>query len=118
MPDYPENEIVLVSAIEHYSYCPRQCALIHVEKVFDENIFTLRGRHAHERVDEEPSTDEEGVRMERGETFDRDVATARTSLDWTIGKLMVRVAYEFNQESHLLDRQERHFFYVRARRDF
>lgn len=66
MPDYPESEIVLVSAIEHYSYCPRQCALIHVEKVFDENIFTLRGRHAHERVDEEPSTDEDGVRMERG----------------------------------------------------
>jgi CRISPR-associated exonuclease Cas4 len=66
MPDYSESEIVLVSAIEHYSYCPRQCALIHVEKVFDENIITLRGRHAHERVDEEPSGDEDGVRVERG----------------------------------------------------
>lgn len=41
---------VSISAIEHYSYCPRQCALIHVEQTFDENIFTMRGRLAHERV--------------------------------------------------------------------
>lgn len=42
---------VPISAIEHYSYCPRQCALIHVEQTFEENIFTIRGRLAHERVD-------------------------------------------------------------------
>lgn len=42
---------VMISALEHYSYCPRQCALIHVEQTFDENQFTIRGRIAHERVD-------------------------------------------------------------------
>lgn len=42
---------VPISALEHYSYCPRQCALIHVEQTFDENQFTIRGRLAHERVD-------------------------------------------------------------------
>lgn len=42
---------VTISAIEHYSYCPRQCALIHVEQTFDENQFTIRGQLAHERVD-------------------------------------------------------------------
>lgn len=42
---------VLLSAIEHYSYCPRQCALIHVEQSYDENQFTVRGVQAHERVD-------------------------------------------------------------------
>lgn len=41
---------VLISAIEHYSYCPRQCALIHVEQVFEENSFTRKGQLAHERV--------------------------------------------------------------------
>ena len=56
---------VLISALEHYSYCPRQCALIHVERIFDENVFTLRGRHAHERADEAHTTLENGVRMER-----------------------------------------------------
>jgi len=60
-----EDQVVLISALEHYSYCPRQCALIHVERIFDENVFTLRGRHAHERADEAHSTVENGVRMER-----------------------------------------------------
>ncbi|HEY3411739.1 MAG TPA: CRISPR-associated protein Cas4 [Armatimonadota bacterium] len=56
---------VLISAIEHYSYCPRQCALIHVERVFDENVFTLRGQQAHARVSEATTTMEGDVRMER-----------------------------------------------------
>ena len=64
MSEYPE-ETVLISALEHYSYCPRQCALIHVEKVFDENIFTLRGRRAHEQVDEPEAAEEEGKVIER-----------------------------------------------------
>ena len=60
-----EDQIVLISALEHYSYCPRQCALIHVERIFDENVFTLRGRHAHERADEAHTAWENGVRVER-----------------------------------------------------
>lgn len=65
MSEWTDDEIVLVSAIEHYSYCPRQCALIHVEKVFDENLFTLRGSMAHGRVDQPTDTIENGVRVER-----------------------------------------------------
>jgi len=55
MSDWPDDQIVLISAIEHFSYCPRQYALIHIEKVFDENIFTLRGQGVHERVHEADS---------------------------------------------------------------
>ena len=55
----------MVSALEHYSYCPRQCALIHVEHVFDENLYTLRGRRVHERVHEPDSALEDGTRVER-----------------------------------------------------
>ena len=62
---WSEEDIVLISALEHYSYCPRQCALIHVERVFEENVFTLRGRHAHERADAPNTTWENGVRIER-----------------------------------------------------
>ncbi len=65
MPDWAEEQIVLVSAIEHYSYCPRQCALIHVEHIFEENIFTLRGSMVHERTDQPIVTCENGVRIER-----------------------------------------------------
>ena len=60
------QEPVLVSALEHYSYCPRQCALIHREQTFDENLYTLRGRAVHERVDEAGSELMDGVRVERG----------------------------------------------------
>lgn len=61
-----EDEIeVLLSAIEHYSYCPRQCALIHVEQTYAENLYTLRGNRAHERVDSGIDSVEEGVRSKR-----------------------------------------------------
>ena len=56
---------VLVSAIEHWSYCERQCALIHVEGTFEENVFTIRGAIAHERVHSGDTTVENGVRVAR-----------------------------------------------------
>lgn len=62
---YGEEDYIPLSALEHYAYCPRQCALIHVEQVFDENVFTLRGRAVHEHVDEPGTEIVEGVRVER-----------------------------------------------------
>jgi CRISPR-associated exonuclease Cas4 len=63
---WPEDDLVLISAIEHYSYCPRQFGLIHVEQIYDENVFTLRGSAAHERAHASTERTEEGVRVERG----------------------------------------------------
>ena len=56
---------VMLSAIEHYVYCPRQCALIHLEQTFDENIYTLRGQTVHENVDVPSEHELNGVRFER-----------------------------------------------------
>ncbi len=55
----------MISALQHYSYCPRQCALIHQEQIFDENEFTLRGQRAHRRVDSGEITEESGARVVR-----------------------------------------------------
>ena len=33
-----------LSALQHWAYCPHQCALIHLEQVFEENLFTQRGQ--------------------------------------------------------------------------
>ncbi|WP_026610089.1 CRISPR-associated protein Cas4 [Methylocaldum szegediense] len=55
------DQLIAISALQHYSYCPRQCALIHQEQTFTENVFTVRGRFVHERVDE-PETRTEGDR--------------------------------------------------------
>jgi len=65
LPSFDDVDLILVSALEHWSYCPRQCALIHLDKVWDENLYTLRGEHAHEKVDV-PDTDiREGIKIER-----------------------------------------------------
>ncbi len=63
-----DDDLVLVpiSAIEHYSYCPRQCALIHVEQTYDENLYTMRGKHAHERVHTVGGEVRRGVTVRRG----------------------------------------------------
>lgn len=69
MPDELDSEdelIVPISAIEHFSYCPRQCALIHLERVWDESIHTIRGTLAHQRVDIATQRTERGMRVERG----------------------------------------------------
>lgn len=60
-----DNEPIMISAIQHWSYCPRQCGLIHVEQVFDDNIHTVRGNVEHERVDAPGFDMFEGVRVER-----------------------------------------------------
>ena len=55
-----------ISALNHYTYCPRRCALIHVEQTFEENLYTLRGNHLHERTDQpDESGWEDGIRVER-----------------------------------------------------
>ena len=56
---------VLLSSIEHFSYCPRQCGLIHIEQSYAENRLTIRGSHAHERVDSGEMTTAEGVKVWR-----------------------------------------------------
>lgn len=64
------------------------------------------------------TTIEGGVRFERGETFDRDYATCRAGLDWAVGKLTVKLTYEYNDENYLTDTQDRHYVFLRIRRDF
>jgi CRISPR-associated exonuclease Cas4 len=60
-PDDP----LMISALQHWSYCPRQCALIHMEQAYDENVHTMRGNAVHKRVDIPGFETFEGVRSER-----------------------------------------------------
>ncbi|MHB8319075.1 MAG: CRISPR-associated protein Cas4 [Acidimicrobiales bacterium] len=56
------DPIIQLSALEHHMYCPRQCALIHVEGVWVENRATVEGTRAHRRVDS-PGRQSERSRM-------------------------------------------------------
>ncbi len=73
-------EPILISALQHYAFCPRQFALIHVEQAWAENYFTAHGNLLHERVDSCEPEQRGNVRYERG------VAVRSTKLGLT-GKL-------------------------------
>ncbi len=53
--------VVLISALEHFVYCERQCALIHCDGVWIDNAHTVRGARAHRRVDSGKHRRERGV---------------------------------------------------------
>lgn len=61
-----EENYLPISALQHYAYCPRQFALIHIEQVWEENRYTAEGRVLHERVDSGVAEQRHGVRTERG----------------------------------------------------
>ncbi len=46
-----EARLIPLSALQHYLYCSRQCALIHLERQWAENRYTAEGRILHERAD-------------------------------------------------------------------
>jgi len=48
---YTEDDYIQLSSIQHFIFCKRQCALIHVAGLWDENVFTAKGKLLHERAD-------------------------------------------------------------------
>jgi CRISPR-associated exonuclease Cas4 len=63
---YSEDDFIMLSALQHYAFCERQCALIHIEQVWDENRMTAEGRIMHERVHEQDRESRGNVRIEYG----------------------------------------------------
>ncbi|QDT04139.1 PD-(D/E)XK nuclease superfamily protein [Rubripirellula lacrimiformis] len=67
---YHDDELLPISALQHYLFCPRQCALIHLEQVWAENQLTMEGLLLHERADSpthetRPQHDGVRIRVER-----------------------------------------------------
>ncbi|MGA2142050.1 MAG: CRISPR-associated protein Cas4 [Brevinematales bacterium] len=50
---YSEPDLIAISALQHFIFCPRQCALIHIEAAWEENSLTAQGRSLHERAHSE-----------------------------------------------------------------
>jgi CRISPR-associated exonuclease Cas4 len=60
------EDTLFLSALNHYLYCPRRCALIHIEQMWTENVFTAEGRIMHTNVHEEGIQNLKNIRVERG----------------------------------------------------
>lgn len=54
---YTDDDLLLLSGIQHIAFCERQWALIHIEQAWAENVRTVEGKHLHERTDD-PFLDE------------------------------------------------------------
>ena len=63
---YTEDDFLPLSALQHLLFCERQCALIHIEQQWVENLFTAQGRVMHERVHTENQESRGDVRIEYG----------------------------------------------------
>ncbi len=61
---FSDADLLPLSALQHFIYCPRQCALIHLEQQWTENRFTAEGRAQHDRVDRPEHETRDGVRYE------------------------------------------------------
>lgn len=63
---FTDSDLLPISALQHLLYCERQCALIHTERLWAENRFTVEGRHLHEKADSGKREARPGRRTERG----------------------------------------------------
>ena len=48
--EYSEDEFLMISGIQHFTFCRRQWALIHIEQQWDENVHTVVGELMHKKV--------------------------------------------------------------------
>jgi CRISPR-associated exonuclease Cas4 len=86
---YTEDDLLMLSALQHLLFCPRQCALIHIEQQWQENRLTAEGRILHERVHTAAKESRRKVRVE----FDMPIRSLELGL---IGRADV-------VEFHLMD---------------
>ncbi|OHB43475.1 MAG: CRISPR-associated protein Cas4, partial [Planctomycetes bacterium GWC2_39_26] len=63
---FSEDDLIQLSALQHLVFCERQCALIHIEQVWSENLFTAEGRIMHDKVDTANRESRGSIRIEYG----------------------------------------------------
>jgi CRISPR-associated exonuclease Cas4 len=63
---YSDDELLPISALQHLVFCERQCALIHVERLWMENQLTVEGKLLHKKAHESTHETIRGVRVVRG----------------------------------------------------
>jgi len=49
--EFNEDEYLMLSGIQHFHFCKRQWALIHIEQQWDENMLTIEGQYLHRKAD-------------------------------------------------------------------
>lgn len=58
--EYEEDEFLQLSGLQHFVFCPRQWALIHLEQQWTENVRTAEGRILHEKAHDSSTSEKRG----------------------------------------------------------
>jgi CRISPR-associated exonuclease Cas4 len=58
--EYKEEDFLLLSGIQHFAFCKRQWALIHIEQQWQENLRTIEGEILHEKTHDEKVKEKRG----------------------------------------------------------
>lgn len=61
---FTEDDLIQLSALQHFVFCERQCALIHIEQAWSENLFTAEGRIMHDKADSNKFESRRNVRID------------------------------------------------------
>jgi len=65
--EHTEDDLLPLSLLQHVVFCPRRAALVHLETLWEDNIFTIDGTHLHQKTGLEHSVETRGdVRTVRG----------------------------------------------------
>lgn len=60
MMEYDEDDFLNLSGIQHFAFCRRQWALIHIEQCWQENLRTIEGEHLHDKAHDSYSSEKRG----------------------------------------------------------
>ena len=61
--EYKEDNYLMLSGIQHFEFCKRQWALIHIEQQWEENVRTIEGHDVHSRVDQPFTREKRGNKL-------------------------------------------------------
>jgi CRISPR-associated exonuclease Cas4 len=104
---FTEDQLLPLSALQHWLYCPRQCGLIHLEQVWAENKFTAEGQVLHKKAHEGPDEIKAGVRITRSmavRSFALGISGQCDIVEFYSGGRMVPVEYKRGKpKSHRAD---------------
>jgi CRISPR-associated exonuclease Cas4 len=58
-----ENDYLMLSGIQHFQFCKRQWALIHIEQQWEENVRTVEGQYLHRNADQPFTREKRGNKL-------------------------------------------------------
>lgn len=102
MMEYNEEDFLLLSGIQHFAFCRRQWALIHIEQQWQENLRTIEGEILHEK------THDNTIKEKRGDLI---VSRGMAIFSRTLGLSGNCDVVEFHKSSdgvEIFDRDEKY----------